>query len=102
MTSLEAIWLRRERATTARSSAGVASSSRARPLQEIDDLAVAALSRMGQWRHAFAVGTAGVGTGGEAEAHDLHMTWIAIAQNNRVQQRRPAQAIDMINIGIGL
>ena len=51
---------------------------------------------MGERRHAIAVGDVDVGAGFDEEPHDLGMSRAAVAEDHRLQQRGPAEIVDVI------
>ena len=55
---------------------------------------------MGEWRHPVAVCKVHVGAGLNKEVHDFRMTRSAISQDDGLQQRRPPETIDVIDINL--
>ena len=53
-------------------------------------------------RHALAVGQARVGAGLDEQADDLLVRRTAVAEDDGLQQRRPAEIVDVIDVHVGL
>jgi len=66
-------------------------------LQQRRDRRVAAPPGVGQRGHAVAIGQVDVGPGGDQQADDLDVARPAIAEEDRLQQGRPAEAIDVVH-----
>ena len=77
-------------------------SARAGVLQDRDDLAEAAPLRVRQRRDPLAIGQVDIRARFDQEPHDLGMARAAVAQDDRLQQRGPAQAIDVVDLDVGL
>ena len=57
---------------------------------------------MGQRPDAVAVGLVHVGAVLDQQAHDLLVTRPAVGQQDRLQQGRPAQVVDVVDVHVGL
>jgi hypothetical protein len=66
------------------------------------DLAIAAPARMLKRRDAVAIGEIDVGSGLGQETDDLGIWRPPIAQDDRLEQRRPSEPVDVVDIDAGL
>jgi len=71
-------------------------STRARTLQHRDDRGVASRARVTERRHALAVGDVDVGAGLDERPHRFLMAAPALPENHRLEERRPAEIVDMV------
>ena len=67
-----------------------------------DDLVVAGLRSMLARRHALPVGDVHVDAAVDQRSHGLDMGVAAVAEDDRLEQRRPAEAVDVIEVDPGL
>ena len=70
------------------------------PFQDGYHFPVAALDRMGKWRHPAAVRKVNVGAGLNDEPHDFRMTRSAVSQDDGFEQRRSPETIDVIDLNL--
>jgi hypothetical protein len=70
----------------------------ARPLEDVHHLQEALAARVGKRSNSFTVGEVDVGTGADEQADDLGVAVVAAAEDNRLEQRRPVEAVDVIDV----
>ena len=69
--------------------------------QDCLDLLVAGSARVLERRHTFSVRQVGISSGLDQQIDDLLVPRTAIAENDRLQERRPTQIVDVIDIDTG-
>ena len=67
-----------------------------RLFKDLHDVAVAALARVHQRRHAVPVGDIRIRSVSHQQLHDLGMGASASAEDHRLEQRRPAELVDVV------